>query len=206
MGTTTRQAPGAVPLKCHSCSRPLESPLFCQTCGQQRPDDGLSHFELLGLPVGYEIDAVEMRRRFLRLSRSIHPDLAGGEGAMHAAAQQNSARLNAAYETLSDPVRRAEYLLEISGGPSATVDKRVPQAVLALALNAREEIEEARATGDTAALEGLRRNVESQRAVRLARIAELARQLPGDAALWSALREELNTMRYFARIIEQLDA
>jgi curved DNA-binding protein CbpA len=61
--------------------------------------DGADPWTLLG--VRRDADADEIRRSYRRLSRSHHTDVGGD------ASQQ--ARLNRAYEVLSDPGRRADY-------------------------------------------------------------------------------------------------
>ncbi|GAA3136243.1 hypothetical protein JOF29_001248 [Kribbella aluminosa] len=70
--------------------------------------DGADPWKLLG--VRRDADADEIRRSYRRLSRSHHTDVGGD------ATQQ--AKLNRAYEVLSDPVRRADYLKLLNGPPA----------------------------------------------------------------------------------------
>lgn len=52
-----------------------------------------------------------------------------------------SAALNEAYGILSDPIRRAEHLMALWGGPDASMDKRLPPEFLEKMLEWREEAE-----------------------------------------------------------------
>src|SRR5437764_2739026 len=102
-------------------------------------------FLRLGLPRRFALDAVELERAYLAHSRAVHPDyhLAGSSAEVNASLEL-SAAVNEAYNTLRDPFRRAEHLLALEGGPSASEHKQMPAAFLAEMLDAREEIELAR--------------------------------------------------------------
>src|SRR5262245_24186078 len=104
------------------------------------------HFHRLGLPRRFIVDAGELERAYLARSRAVHPDyhLAGSAADLNASLEL-SAAVNEAYNILRDPFTRAEHLLALEGGPSASEQKQVPQAFLAEMLDAREQIELARA-------------------------------------------------------------
>ncbi len=75
-----------------------------------------NHFELFGLPVGFVIDAQALAERYRELQRVVHPDrFASGSDQEQRLALQQATRVNEAYETLRDPLRRAQYLLELHG-------------------------------------------------------------------------------------------
>src|SRR5262249_61604721 len=79
-----------------------------------------THFEVLGLPRRFALDPHEVEANYLRQSREIHPDYHQlGAASEQRASLEMTARLNEAYRTLRDPFRRAGYLLEGEGGPSA---------------------------------------------------------------------------------------
>src|SRR3954451_16054544 len=104
----------------------------------------MTHFERLGLPRRLFFDASELEANYLARSREVHPDFTGNDPAsLHA-----SAALNEAYTTLRDPFRRAEYLLNLEGGPSATEVKRMPAAFLEEMLDLRMRIEEVKELRD----------------------------------------------------------
>lgn len=197
----------ALPAKCDVCERPMESPVVCAGCHTlHAPSPQQDYFGLMGLAPRYDVDPAELRRKLLTLSREIHPDrLAGKPDEVVNLSLEIAARVNRAYEVLADPVLRAEYLLELSGGKSAAEDKTVPPEVLTSTLMLREEIEEARTSGDTAALAGHKRQVVADREHWLEAIGQLARSLPGDESLRRELRLRLNASKYFTRLLEQLN-
>lgn len=163
-------------------------------------------FALFDLPRGFDVDTSALRRRFFDLNRQIHPDArSGATEEEQAAGMLAAARLNEAYETLRDPIRRAEYLLLSSGGKTAAQDKRVPQEILNQSLMLREEIDEARASGDTATLAAIRQNISQQLQAADARIADLARRVCSSAtdADRDALRLELNSLKYLSNLLAQ---
>ncbi len=71
--------------------------------------DWLSHYELLG--VRPEAPVEEIHQAYFERSRLFHPDLRHREDLAHCEKELTTVfeRLKAAHETLSDPVRRAEY-------------------------------------------------------------------------------------------------
>ncbi len=103
------------------------------------------YFTRLGLPGRFSLDAAELERQYLARSRAVHPDYhLGGATADLAASLELSAALNEAYNTLRDPFLRADHLLRLVGGPTASEQKQMPPAFLAEMLEAREQVEEAR--------------------------------------------------------------
>src|SRR3954468_17799076 len=96
----------------------------------------MDHFERLGLPRRFSLAADELERNYLARSRDVHPDFAG-ESAM-----EESSRLNEAYATLRDPFRRAEYLLQLLGGPRAAEVSAAPPEFLEEMMELRERVEE----------------------------------------------------------------
>lgn len=191
------------PARCHTCEQPTATPLYCPNCREVLPADDFDFFALLGLPRSFDLDNATLRRHYLDAARLTHPDRFPGSSTDVAdRAMRASAQLNRAQQVLGDPISRAEYLLELAGGQSAADDKTVPPEVLAETLMLREEIEEA--GGDERVRGSLRGQVQSQRDARLTRIADLARKLPADEDLRRALRVELNAIKYYQRMMEQL--
>ncbi len=182
----------------------MDSPLFCGNCRTLHPATGCGHFELLGFEPTYEIDAAELRRRYLQNSRDIHPDQHGGPDADAGLSLRTSARLNEAYRVLGDAVLRAEYLLEVVGGKSSREDKTVPQEVLTQVLMLREEIEEARAAGNQDALATCRQQVQRLYDRALDGIGALAARLPGTDQERQELRSRLNAVKYYQKLLDQV--
>ena len=172
-----------------------------------------SFFERLGLPRRFSIDANELERAYLARSRAVHPDYhRTGSDADLTASLELAADINEAYNTLREPFTRAEYLLKLEGGPSASEQKQMPPAFLAEMLEARERIEEARVgcpdDASTLAVEFDKRYDDL-----LADVAglfdRLPRLAPDDAArmkVLSQIRGQLNAAKYVRGLIRDLHA
>src|SRR5438067_12653923 len=133
-----------------------------------------SHFERLGLPRRFRLDAAALEANCLARSQEGHPDFTGNDPA----SLHTSAALNEAYTTLRDPFRRAEYLLRLAGGPSAADVTQMPAAFLEEMLELRMRIEEVKEVRGPDRPE--RTDMEVQLAQRRDRLLqEAARQFDG---------------------------
>ncbi|HJM57371.1 MAG: Fe-S protein assembly co-chaperone HscB [Planctomycetes bacterium] len=194
---------------CPDCGAALQTPLVCEGCGAlQTTQDNPSPFEVLGLVRGWTVDRAELGRNLLRLTRLTHPDFheAHGEEARDLA-ERNTALVNSAYSTLNDDVLRAEWLLADMGAPSPDEERQMPQQFLMEVLEWNEVLEEVRVGGteqdDHRRLEGLRTDLQAQRAMSLSQLGQrLQAAEPGDP---QTLRQELNTVRYLDRTLNELD-
>jgi len=101
---------------CWSCFGPVRPAiLFCQTCTAVQPPGQADHFSRLGLDLGYDVDAADLDRVYFQHQRQLHPDrFATRTPRERALSQSQATALNEAYETLKDPLRRADYLLHLS--------------------------------------------------------------------------------------------
>ena len=108
------------------------------------------HYERLGLPRRFSIAPASLEAAYLDRSRAVHPDFHHASStADQAASESLAAAVNEAYTTLKDPFRRAEHLLALLGGPTATEVKDIPPAFLMEMMDLREEIERADVAGKT---------------------------------------------------------
>jgi len=174
-----------------------------------------TYFELLGLPRRFVLDPHEVEDNYLRRSREVHPDFHQlGTASEQRASLEMTAALNQAYSTLRDPFRRAEYLLEREGGPSAAEHREMSAAFLEEMLELRMQIEELRGAGDQSSpgLDVLERQLQGRRDRLVAdlagRFAELEGTPPGAdrADGLRQLRELLNTARYLQGLLRDLRA
>ncbi|MDH3218983.1 MAG: Fe-S protein assembly co-chaperone HscB [Gammaproteobacteria bacterium] len=82
----------------------------------QSLDPGQNFFELFGLSPVFDIDLACLHDAQRRLQASYHPDrFVGSTDQDKRLSVQMASRVNQAYETLRDPVKRSRYLLEING-------------------------------------------------------------------------------------------
>ena len=89
---------------------------FCTSCGKVQPPAPVDYFTFFGLPRKLNIDTAALERGFYSLSRKLHPDVCAGHDPREQEwSLEQSSRLNDAYRTLKDPIRRTEYLLKLEG-------------------------------------------------------------------------------------------
>ena len=207
------KADAAEPGRCSRCGSVMTWPVVCDRCGALFvPDEqDVDYFRLLGIARRYCIGLERLRHNFLELSRRVHPDFfSAQDDATRSASVRITAAINMAYQVLSDPVRRAEYILRLCGGQSEVQDRSVPAELLSQVMLLREEVEEARAAGDAQRLAELADQVEAERTRCLRRIADLAERLctEPDGQTCRELRQELNAYGYWdnlARLLERHD-
>lgn len=147
------QANTRAPAACWSCKGPVDAAaLFCATCRAVQPPRPLDHFARLGLPVGFVVDTAELDRRYFAAQRQLHPDRFATRTARERAISQSQAvELNAAYETLKDPLARATYLLSLKGRASTSYTVNDP-GLLTEQMERREALLEADTADAAAAL------------------------------------------------------
>ena len=73
-------------------------------------------FQLLHLPEQYTLDLAQLEAQYFAAQRQHHPDaLVRANAAARATAIEQSQLINDAYDTLKDPLSRAEHLLQLKG-------------------------------------------------------------------------------------------
>ena len=153
----------------------------------------MNFFEVFDFPRKLGIDAAELQRRFYALSREHHPDFHQGAPAEEQArALEASARVNAAYRALRDPIARVEYLVRLEEGRETkegdTVKPKAPPELLAEMFEIREVLQDARMDG----LDDAARATLAEQRTRLAerQTAEEARITGALSAAWDAASAE----------------
>ena len=197
----------AVPSKCLQCHAKLNTPVVCEECYSLYPvPSTVDYFGLFQLPRGYEVNPAELEKRFLSMSRNIHPDFFTTQPAeVRQLAVRLAAEINEAHRVLKDPVLRAEYLLELAGGESAAQDKSVPGEFLNEVMLLREAVETALARDDQRAVAEHRATLMHRREETLDKVAAIADRL-SDAkyAERLELRRMLNSIKYYDNILKLL--
>lgn len=196
------------PVMCIECSQPMDSPVCCAGCGALNPlpPSLFTYFELFSMEPKYNIDPAELRRKYLALSRSIHPDVAGRDSdKQRRQSLALSSGLNRAYETLRNPVERAEYLLQMAGGPTAADDKSVPGELLGEIMMLREDIEDATEADNQESLRATQDLVGGRQKETLEQIAVICSQDDlRDAESQKRLRHRLNAVKYWNNLLDQI--
>jgi molecular chaperone HscB len=154
------------------------------------------HFERLGLPRRFSLDPAALEAAYLGRSRAVHPDFHHtGSGGEQAASEALTAAVNEAYTTLRDPFRRAEHLLALLGGPTATDVKDIPPAFLMEMMDLREEIERADAAGKA------RHEADAKKRLEAIFVGLVPLFDRGDLL---TIRKELNAAKYLKGILRDL--
>lgn len=198
---------------CPYCESTLETPLVCVSCEsllpvEKQPDP----FEVFGLSATWGISSKDLKMRFLRFSRFLHPDyFANAEESERDLAESASALLNSAYEVLNDPVHRADWLVLHLGGPSDSEERQMPQEFLLQVLEWNETLEEARSSRPGSpqreALTQLASALRAERNQRTAEVGHLLQAVPEvDPPALEQTRKQLNAVRYVDRVLGELES
>ncbi len=100
---------------CWSCGD-MRAAQFCGSCGKVQPPVPVDYFSFFGLPKKLNLDVAALEKDFYLLSRKLHPDVYARAGEKEREwSEEQSSRLNDAYRTLKDPIKRTEYLLKLEG-------------------------------------------------------------------------------------------
>ncbi|KAJ1644146.1 molecular chaperone [Coemansia asiatica] len=144
---------------CWRCQRQTsQSGLFCENekCSVIQPvSKDVNYFDVLlsGRAPSFEVDIGELRRNFLKLQQTVHPDsYSQREQIEHKLAESQSSWINHAYATLKDPLLRAQYLLELCGNEISEKDKITDPGLLMEIMETREEIDMATTEQQMAAI------------------------------------------------------
>lgn len=165
----------------------------------------MDYFTLFGLPAHYQLDTQALATRFQDLQRQYHPDrFASHPQAEQLAAVQHSATINQAWQTLRNPLTRAEYLLSLHGFDLASEQHTVRDtAFLMEQLELREELDEIAQAEDAARLEAFQARIK---AMYDARHQQMVQQLDNQA--WEAAADTVRKLRFLDKLrssTEQLE-
>lgn len=166
-------------------------------------DISSNHFDLLGLPVRYDVDAPLLERRYREVQLQVHPDkFASATEVERRIAMQWATRANEAYRTLRDPLSRARYLLSLKGYDTGEESNTsMPPDFLMQQMEWREAVGDARESGDVGSLKRLHEELSGARAEML---GQLARALDGDAN-YDAGCSLVRKLRFLEKLEEDID-
>ncbi|KAJ6610908.1 hypothetical protein B0H10DRAFT_2058535 [Mycena sp. CBHHK59/15] len=188
------------PSICSSCAHPLPTPLpACTKCWSISPiAPSVPFHDIFALPSRpnpFVVDPVLLKRRFREAQAICHPDSWASKGQNKQDIAQNlSSRVNEAYHSLADPLRRAEYILEQNGMPISEVDQLDDLEFIAEIMQAREDIDEAEDIPE------LSRVVDDNTAKIEATIEELERVVGKQE--WESVKEAAVRLKYLEGIDE----
>ncbi|MBI4401641.1 MAG: Fe-S protein assembly co-chaperone HscB [Nitrospirae bacterium] len=153
---------------CWHCQSEIHGEYFCVQCVKVQPvSKELDYFTCLGLPRLLNIDTDVLETKFYELSRVFHPDFFQNKTETEQAISLgNSALLNTAYRTLKDPIRRAEYLVQLEAGSAKDIRTSPPADLFEEILALQEDLQEFRSAApgqDPGHMEDLRARLKTDR-------------------------------------------
>jgi len=121
-------------------------------------------FALFDVPRRQGLDVDRLESLYRDIQAKVHPDkhahLSDTEQRM---AMQMATRVNEAYLTLKDPLKRARYLLELSGHDvRLETNTAMPVEFLMAQMELREAVADAKDGGDIDALDALHRRLKKE--------------------------------------------
>ena len=121
------------------------------------------YFTLFDLPQQQALDGKFLETGFLALQSRVHPDRhVNASDAERRLAMQWASRVNEAVNTLRDPLKRANYLLQLkSHDTEFESNTAMPVDFLMAQMELREQVAEARESASENALEDIRDDVVS---------------------------------------------
>lgn len=162
----------------------------------------MNYFELFQLPVSLELDVAALSDRYRELQRQYHPDtVAAADESVKLAALQQTTTINDAYNTLKNPLARAEYLLSLQGIDVRNEQRTVKDtAFLMEQLEWREQLDAMQQSPDETAITRFQLLVKQHRERYFAELtAKLAVQSFEDAA------DLVRKLRFIEKMNEELN-
>jgi len=200
---------------CWSCEKEGGQGPFCASCKAVLPPEARDdRFAVLGLPRKFEVDLGAAEAAYKDLSRRLHPDrFAKADPRARKAALARTVEINDAWRTVKDPIKRAEYLLDLAGfglagddrqgGGETAASKKMAAAPAFLVeiLELREALGEAQQAGDMVKVAFMAERMRGRAAEAMKTIA---------AALEGERFEEgaraLVALRYYQRFLDEVAA
>jgi len=180
-----------------------------QVFGGVQADLGKNYFELFDLPITFDLDVADLTARYRDLQRRFHPDrFASASEPERRLSLQLTAQINAAFQTLKDPVARARYLLGLQGVDTGEdTDTAMDTAFLMEQMELRESLAEAREAADRHARLGtlrLRVNEEFEARSALLRTRFAENSEPARQQARNVVRE-MQFLQKLAHEVEELE-
>lgn len=174
-----------------------------------------SYFELFGLPENSLPDHSELRAKYMLLQRQYHPDkFAAASDRERRQAVQIASFVNQAHQTLSDPLKCAEYCLQLQGVEAdSETDAKMDPMFLMEQMEWRESLEDINDSdpGAMTKLESLRAKISASVDLIAAKTSKQLEKKESQAARdsirkWqflSKLGTEADSLEY--RLLDQAD-
>ena len=120
----------------------------------------MNYFELYNLPVSFHVDEAQVKKKFYELSKKFHPDFYINESdEKQAEILELSTANNKAYQVLSNPLKRIEYVLQLNNLMVEGDKYQLQQDFLMEMMEVNEALMELEFDDDPIALEKIRNEI-----------------------------------------------
>lgn len=163
----------------------------------------MDYFTLFGLSPNYTLDNEQLTRRFQDLQRQYHPDrFATCSEQEKMQSLQQAATINAAYQTLRHPLKRAEYMLLLQGIDINNEQHTMHDtAFLMEQLALREELDDIESSSKV--LELLTIFIKNVKQMQQTRSALMVTQL--NAMDWEQAADTVRKLRFLDKLQQQAE-
>jgi molecular chaperone HscB len=175
------------------------------------------HFEVLGIPRAYHLDAADLETRYLALQKETHPDrFAKAMPRERMEAVVRNTELNDAYKVLKHDIKRAEYLLKLEGvdigeekpqsTTGATKQLVVDPKLLMEIMELRESLAEAHSDGDDGKVAVLTKDVAERHKNAMKLVDEGFKAYEtGNKKVLDGIARALVSLRYYGRFMDEVE-
>ncbi len=177
---------------CWHCQSEVSGEYFCDRCVKVQPvSKDTDYFTCFGFPRRLSIDLKKLEAKFYELSRAFHPDFYQNKSdTEQTISLSNAATLNTAYRTLRDPIKRAEYLLDLEAGAVKEIRSSPPGDLFEQILELQDTLDEYRAIDKTSETgQQLREKLREEQHALEQRKRDMETQLQQIFRDWDALQE-----------------
>lgn len=163
----------------------------------------MNPFAIFDLPVAFALNKSQLSARYLKLQKSLHPDNFAAHSAQEQRmAMQKSAEINDALHILTDPILRAEAIIQIHTGEVQDLEQKSQRdmAFLMQQLTWREQLESIEIAKNEAELTAFSAEI-SQENQRL--LTEIEQAL--NTENWQHAAQIADKLRFIKKLIAEIE-
>lgn len=165
-------------------------------------------FATLGLARRYDLDELDLTRRYRELQKALHPDRhMTAVASQRRVALGKAVEVNEAYRVLCDKLARAEALLGLlRGGVTPAKNEAADPHLLMEVMELREELSEAKHAKDSVAVAKLSARVQALQSSAYAALTRAFASVsePAERDALDALASLIARLKYYQRFLDEV--